>query len=163
MLAALHTHPLAILREHVCPNLFYQAPLILDSRTHGRCNGHGNGNGNGNGHDISLPAKVEWMLTQLHHARIAEKTRRRLAERIESDSQWLAAIVESAEDAIISKDLNGIITSWNNSAKRIFGYTADEAIGRPVTLLIPSDRLDEEGGILARIRQGERIEHYKTL
>ena len=75
----------------------------------------------------------------------------------------LAAIVESADDAIISKTLEGVITSWNKGAERIFGYTADEAIGQPVTILFPPDHINEEPAILARIRAGERIEHYETL
>ena len=75
----------------------------------------------------------------------------------------LAAIVESADDAIISKSLEGVITSWNMGAERIFGYTAEEAIGRSVTMLIPEDHLDEEPAILGRIRRGERIEHYETI
>ena len=75
----------------------------------------------------------------------------------------LAAIVESSEDAIISKDLNGIITSWNEGAKRLFGYEAEEIVGKSLTLLIPPDRLPEEESILARIRRGERIEHYETI
>ncbi|HEX8852509.1 MAG TPA: PAS domain S-box protein, partial [Pyrinomonadaceae bacterium] len=75
----------------------------------------------------------------------------------------LAAIIESAEDAVISKTLEGIITSWNKGAERIFGYTSDEAVGRSVTMLIPDDHIDEEPVILARIRSGERIEHYETV
>jgi PAS domain S-box-containing protein len=75
----------------------------------------------------------------------------------------LAAIVESSEDAIISKDLNGVITSWNSGAQRLFGYTAEEAIGKSVTILIPPERLHEEPHILGRIRRGERIEHYETV
>ena len=75
----------------------------------------------------------------------------------------LAAIVDSSDDAIISKDLDGIIMSWNGAAKRIFGYDADEVIGMPVTILMPPDRLNEELGILARIRAGERIDHYETV
>jgi PAS domain S-box-containing protein len=75
----------------------------------------------------------------------------------------LAAIVEDSEDAILSKDLDGIITSWNRGATELFGYTAEETIGKPVTMLIPADRLDEEPSILARIRAGERIEHYETV
>jgi PAS domain S-box-containing protein len=78
-------------------------------------------------------------------------------------AQHLAAIVESSDDAIISKDLNGIIQTWNRGAQRVFGYTADEVIGKPVTILMPPDRLDEEPGILARIRRGERIDHYETI
>ena len=76
---------------------------------------------------------------------------------------WLSAIIESADDAVISKTLDGIITSWNAGAERIFGYTADEAIGRPVTMLIPDDHPDEEPKILARIKAGERVDHYETI
>ncbi len=76
---------------------------------------------------------------------------------------WLTALIESADDAIISKTLEGIITSWNAGAQRIFGYTADEAIGKSVTILIPEDHIDEEPVILARLRAGIRIEHYETI
>jgi PAS domain S-box-containing protein len=75
----------------------------------------------------------------------------------------LAAIVESSDDAIISKDLQGVITSWNNAAQRLFGYTAEEAIGKPVTMLMPPDHIDEEPGILNRIRHGQPVEHYETV
>lgn len=85
---------------------------------------------------------------------------RRDAERA---AQQLGAIVESAEDAILAKDLNGVITSWNAGARRLFGYTADEVIGKPITILIPPDRLDEEPKILGRIRAGERVEHFDTV
>jgi len=81
----------------------------------------------------------------------------------EEAAQLLAAIVESSDDAIISKDLNGIIMSWNSGARRIFGYGDEEAIGKPVTMLIPPDRLDEETAILTRIRGGERVDHYETV
>ena len=77
--------------------------------------------------------------------------------------QRLAAIVESSEDAIISKDLNGTIMSWNQGAERIFGYRTDEAVGKPIMMLIPSDRQDEEREILQRIRQGEKVDHYETV
>ena len=76
---------------------------------------------------------------------------------------WLTAVIESADDAIISKTLDGIITSWNKGAERIFGYTAEEMIGKPVAMLIPPDHVDEEPSILARLRRGERIEHYETV
>jgi PAS domain S-box-containing protein len=76
---------------------------------------------------------------------------------------WLSAIIESAEDAIISKTLEGIITSWNRGAQRIFGYAAEEVIGKSVTILIPADHPDEEPSILARLRAGQRIEHYETV
>ena len=75
----------------------------------------------------------------------------------------LAAIVESSEDAIIGKDLNGIITTWNRGAERLFGYTEREAMGQPITILMPADRVDEEVVILERIRRGERIEHFETV
>lgn len=78
-------------------------------------------------------------------------------------SQWLAAVIESAEDAIISKTLESIITSWNKGAERIFGYTADEVIGKPVTILMPPDFIDEEPVILARLKSGERLDHYETI
>ncbi|MGH6926436.1 MAG: PAS domain S-box protein [Propylenella sp.] len=84
-------------------------------------------------------------------------------KRAEIDKQLLAAIVESSDDAIASKDLNGVITSWNAGAERLFGYSAAEAIGQPVMMLIPPDRRDEEARILERIRRGERVERYETV
>ena len=82
---------------------------------------------------------------------------------VESAEQLLAAIVESSDDAILTKNLDGTITSWNKGAERLFGYSANETVGRPVTILIPADRLDEEPSILGRIRRGERIDHYETV
>jgi PAS domain S-box-containing protein len=76
---------------------------------------------------------------------------------------YLAAIVESSDDAIVSKDLNGIVRSWNAAAVRMFGYTAAEIVGKPIRLLIPADRQTEEDEILARLRQGLRIEHFETI
>ena len=75
----------------------------------------------------------------------------------------LAAIVESSDDAIVSKDLDGVITSWNAGAERIFGYLAEEIIGKPITILIPPDRQKEEEAIMARIRSGQRVDHYQTV
>jgi PAS domain S-box-containing protein len=282
MLAALHTHPRVILGDHVHPNLFYEAPLILD----------------GNGNADATAVKVEWMISQLKRARAAEKEREELVakqaaltevnlsrERIEailavmpaavyvcdergkitffnqraaelwgrtpladddeekfcgslrlwrpdgsllphaetpmalairtparcrnqeviierpsgskivvsvnidpvfdSDgracgainvfqditdlkqaetaSRRLAAIVESSDDAIISTDLDGAITSWNQGAECLLGYQAEEVVGRFVSILVPSDRNDEEPGIVYCIRRGERIDHYETV
>ena len=81
----------------------------------------------------------------------------------EEQLQRLASIVQSSDDAIVSKNLDGIITSWNNGAERVFGYTAEEAIGQPITIVIPHDRWDEERTILTRIRRGERIDHFETV
>ena len=74
--------------------------------------------------------------------------------------RFLASIVESSDDAIVTKNLDGIINSWNKGAERVFGYTAEEAIGQPITIVIPQDRHSEELEILARIRRGERIDHF---
>ena len=87
-------------------------------------------------------------------------TGRKQAERARAH---LAAIVESSDDAIISKDLQGIITSWNKGAEKLFGYTAAEAVGKPVTMLIPLQRIDEEPQILGKIRRGETVDHYETV
>ncbi len=76
---------------------------------------------------------------------------------------WLAAMVESSDDAIVGKDLNSVIMSWNVGAEQVFGYAAEEVIGKPVTVLIPPERHDEEPFILERIRQGEKVEHYETV
>ena len=73
------------------------------------------------------------------------------------------AIIESSDDAILSKDLDGLILSWNRGAERLFGFTSEEAVGRSVTIIIPPDRLDEEPTILEKIHRGERIEHFETV
>jgi PAS domain S-box-containing protein len=78
-------------------------------------------------------------------------------------ARLLAAIVESSEDAIISKDLNGIITSWNSAAERILGWRSDEVVGQSIILIIPAELREEENRILARLRSGDRIEHFQTL
>lgn len=87
------------------------------------------------------------------------------AERLTGDhaAQHYAAIIELSDDAVLSKDLDGVIMSWNHGAQRLFGYTAEEAVGRSVTMLIPTDRSDEEPMILDRVRRGERIDHYETV
>ena len=81
----------------------------------------------------------------------------------EVTSHLLASIVESSEDAIVSKDLNGIISSWNKGAERIFGYSANDVIGKPIQILLPIDRLEEEPVILRRIRSGRTVQHYETV
>lgn len=80
-----------------------------------------------------------------------------------SAAQRMISIVECSDDAIVSKDLNGTITSWNRGAERLFGYPADEMVGKPVTTLIPPELQNEEPAILERIRRGERVEHYQTV
>lgn len=121
-----------------------------------------------------LNADEQWQLSALaDQAAIALRNARLYemeateAERARDVSQIallrLAAIVESSDDAIVSKDLNGIIKSWNKGAERILGYTAEEVIGKPVTILIPADRQAEETEILNRIRRGQRMEHFETI
>jgi PAS domain S-box-containing protein len=77
--------------------------------------------------------------------------------------EQLAAIVDSSDDAIVSKTLEGIIRSWNRGAERVFGYTAAEAVGQSIYLIIPEDRREEEEGVLARLRRGERVDHFETM
>src|SRR5262249_34997773 len=87
-------------------------------------------------------------------------TERRRAERAQA---LLSEVVASSDDAVVSKTLEGVITSWNVAAERIFEYTPEEAIGQSITIIIPHERLDEEQSILAKLRRGERIEHYETV
>jgi PAS domain S-box-containing protein len=84
-------------------------------------------------------------------------------KRAERDRAMLAAIVDSSDDAIVSKGLDGIIRSWNAGAQRIFGYAPDEVIGRPITTIIPPERIEEETEILNRLRRGERVDHFETV
>jgi PAS domain S-box-containing protein len=85
------------------------------------------------------------------------------SQRVQRDAQRLAAIVDSSDDAIVSKDLNSIVTSWNAAAEHMFGFSADEMVGKSIRLLIPDDRQQEEDEVLFRIRRGERVEHYETV
>jgi PAS domain S-box-containing protein len=85
------------------------------------------------------------------------------SNRAEVTQAYLGAIVESSDDAIVSKTLQGIITSWNTGAERLFGYTAAEIIGQPINILIPSDRQEEEAEILEKLRRGERVDHFETV
>jgi PAS domain S-box-containing protein len=98
------------------------------------------------------PRHMVGVIQELGERRLADEARNRLA-----------AVVESSDDAIISKTLDGVITSWNRGAERIFGHLANEAIGKPITILIPPDHLGEEPAILERMRRGERIDHYETM
>ena len=90
---------------------------------------------------------------------IGDVTERGRAEQL---GQVLAAIVESSDDAIISKNLDGIITSWNRAAERIFGYAADEVIGRHISILMPPEHIEDVVRILGHIRRGERVDHFET-
>jgi PAS domain S-box-containing protein len=92
------------------------------------------------------------VIEDIHARKIAEETAHRLA-----------AIVESSDDAIVSKDLSGTITSWNAAAQRMLGYTAEEAVGHPIDMIVPPEKLDEEAQVIARLRAGDRIDHYETV
>ena len=113
--------------------------------------------------------RLELRLTAREAAQAASSAARsretalQTANRLVSDGRLLAAIIASSQDAIVSKDLNGIVTSWNPAAEEIFGYSAAEMIGRSITRIIPDDRLDEETFVLGSIRRGERIEHFETI
>jgi PAS domain S-box-containing protein len=91
---------------------------------------------------------------------LMDVTERKLAERA---TRLLAAVVESSHDAIVSKNLDGLITSWNKGAERLFGYTAEEAVGQNIRLIIPPDRCDEERTIVERLTRGERVDHFETV
>jgi PAS domain S-box-containing protein len=83
--------------------------------------------------------------------------------RAQRAAKHLSAIVESSDDAIVSKDLNGVVVSWNDAAVQMFGYPADEMVGKSIRTIIPADRQTEEDEVLARIRRGERIDHFETI
>ena len=112
--------------------------------------------------DVIISSSVLWENGEFIHTRCftLDVSDRRLAEAAHG---LLAAVVESSQDAIVTKTLDGIITSWNAGAERLFGYTAAEAVGRSITLIIPPERLDEETQILAKLRRGERVEHFDTV
>jgi len=88
---------------------------------------------------------------------------RTLVSALDDVARRFEAIVESSDDAIISKALDGTITSWNPAAERLFGYTADEIVGKPISILMPAERYDDMESILGRIRRGERVDHYETV
>jgi two-component system CheB/CheR fusion protein len=111
---------------------------------------------------LERPVRVTTLISALRTALRARHRQYQLRDQIAPQS-LLAALVASSQDAIISKTLAGVITSWNAGAERLFGYSAEEAIGQPITLIIPPDRLEEERGILQRLRWGERVEHFETV
>jgi PAS domain S-box-containing protein len=105
---------------------------------------------------FSLPHQSVPMILLAFHDITARK-------QAEASGAYLASIVESSDDAIVSKSLNGIINSWNKGAERLFGYAAEEVIGKSIAILIPQDRPNEEPTILERIKRGERVDHYETV
>jgi hypothetical protein len=111
---------------------------------------------------VLINSNVHWENERFGYTKCFSRdiTDRKIAE---VGNQLLSAIVESSDDAIVSKDLNGTITSWNKGAERVFGYSAAEVVGKSITILIPPDRLDEEPRILAQIRSGQRIDHFATI
>jgi PAS domain S-box-containing protein len=110
------------------------------------------------GHEVFVDSRMQLLAdeTVLEVNRdISERRQIEAAlEAKEERLRWLASLVDSSDDAIVSKNLDGVITSWNRGAERVFGYAAEEAIGQPITIVIPTDRLDEERTILTRIRRG---------
>lgn len=138
-------------------------PVILLSARAGE-EARTEGMGSGADDYLTKPFSARELLARISaHLRLV-RLRREAAANADRDSRLLSAIVDSSDDAIISKDLNGVITSWNKSAERLFGFTAEEAVGQPVaSLLIPPDRQDEEPVILARLRSGQRVDHFETV
>jgi len=120
------------------------------------------------GHYISL----EWTARSVEDEGVIYAVARDVSERlqleeekrrVEADYFQLSEIVDSASDAIIGKNLDGLIQSWNTGAEKLFGYTSDEMVGKPITKLLPSDRLNEETTILRMLREGRRVEHFETV
>jgi len=114
---------------------------------------------------ISTKRRVLWTAPLVEQLKLLAEifSNALMRKRAQSALSRHAAIVESSDDAIISKNLDGIIVSWNTAAQRLFGFAEAEAVGQPITMLIPPERRDEEGNILRRLRAGERIEHYETV
>ena len=115
--------------------------------------------------------EYRWILSQGEPRRVNGKVEGYIGSSVDITDQktsertglLLAAVVQSSDDAIITKNLNGIITSWNPSAQRIFGYTESEVLGKPITILIPPELQDEEKEILSRLKLGQRVEHFETV
>src|SRR5580658_3857931 len=119
------------------------------------------------GHEVFVDSRMQLLGDETVLEANRDITERRQIEAAlrENDERlrWLGSIVDSSDDAIVSKNVDGVVTSWNRGAERVFGYTAEEAIGQPITIVIPKDRQDEERDILTRIRRGERIDHFETV
>jgi PAS domain S-box-containing protein len=111
---------------------------------------------------VLIDSSVRWQDDRFVHTRCFTRDVTDHRQAAEAQAR-LAAIVESSEDAIVGKTLDSTILSWNTAAERLFGYTAEEAVGRSITILIPAERQDEEDFIMERLRRGERIEHYETV
>jgi PAS domain S-box-containing protein len=120
--------------------------------------GHGEAGRFGVEHERVLAGIAQYAGIALDNARLYDTARS-----AELANGRLAAIVQSSDDAIVSKNLDGIVQSWNAGAERMFGYTSEEMVGRPIAVLIPEDRPEEETGILARLRRGERVDHFETV
>ena len=117
------------------------------------------------GHRIPISVSLSVVVAPEGHVIGTSRIIRDISERrtLEHETLRLAAIVNSSEDAIVSKDLNGIVQTWNGAAERMFGYTAEEIVGRPIRLIIPEDRQSEEDNVLATIRAGRAVEHFETI
>jgi PAS domain S-box-containing protein len=114
-------------------------------------------------YEAQLRGVQERITESLHHMREELERSETVRREFYLMSRHLAAIVENSDDAIIGKDLNSVITSWNKGAERIFGYSAEEMIGNSIRRIIPPDRQEEEDEILARLRRGERCDHFETV
>jgi PAS domain S-box-containing protein len=110
----------------------------------------------------TLRDQLGWV-EDMKHDDVARASNEEQLRRVLEEQAYLAAIVESSDDAIISKDLNGVVRSCNAAAERMFGYSAAELVGRPIRLIIPADRQAEEDDIIARLRRGERVDHFQTV
>src|SRR5918993_2361249 len=117
------------------------------------------------GHRIPISVSLSVVVAPEGHVIGTARIIRDISEQrtLERDTLRLAAIVNSSEDAIVSKDLNGIVQTWNGAAERMFGYTSEEIVGKPIRLIIPDDRQSEEDEVLATIRAGRAVEHFETI
>jgi len=119
------------------------------------------------GHEVFVDSRMQLLGDETVLEANRDITERRQIEAALRENEerlgWLGSIVDSSDDAIVSKNLDGVVTSWNRGAERVFGYAAEEAIGQPITIVIPKDRQDEERTILTRVRRGERIDHFETV